>query len=146
VVILIGPGTEEGHTGDARWFCNRTRTETRFASEALSLSAGNTLDSLLLKRVIATITLIVGLRGRLRRARFRPAKVRADNGYDFRRCRRTLRQRAIAPRINRHGVESSERLGRYRWVVERSLAWLVGYRRLGTHDERRADWYSACFI
>src|SRR5262245_16162586 len=37
------------------------------------------------------------------------------------------------------GVESSERLGRYRWVVERSLAWLLGFRRLGVRYERRAD-------
>jgi transposase len=43
------------------------------------------------------------------------------------------------PRIARRGVESSENLGRHRWVVERSLAWLVGYRRLGVRYERRAD-------
>ena len=34
---------------------------------------------------------------------------------------------------------SSDRLGRCRSVVERSLAWLVGYRRLGVRYERRAD-------
>jgi transposase len=38
-----------------------------------------------------------------------------------------------------HCIDSSERLGRYRWVVERSLAWLLGYRRLGVRYERRAD-------
>jgi transposase len=31
------------------------------------------------------------------------------------------------------------RLGRHRYVVERSLAWLVGYRRLTVRYERRAD-------
>jgi transposase len=36
-------------------------------------------------------------------------------------------------------VESTTRLGRYRYVVERSLAWLVGYRRLQVRYERRAD-------
>jgi transposase len=35
-------------------------------------------------------------------------------------------------------VESSRRLGRYRWKVERSLAWLVGYRRLQVRYERHA--------
>jgi transposase len=35
-------------------------------------------------------------------------------------------------------VESSQRLGRHRYVVERSLAWLVGYRRLQVRYERRA--------
>jgi transposase len=36
-------------------------------------------------------------------------------------------------------VESSQRLSRHRYVVERSLAWLVGYRRLQVRYERRAD-------
>jgi len=36
-------------------------------------------------------------------------------------------------------VESSQRLGRHRYVAERSLAWLVGYRRLQVRYERRAD-------
>jgi hypothetical protein len=47
--------------------------------------------------------------------------------------------RGITPRIARRGVESSQRLGRHRYVVERSLAWLVGYRRLQVRYERRAD-------
>jgi transposase len=45
----------------------------------------------------------------------------------------------ITPRIARRRIESSARLGRHRWVIERSLAWLVGYRRLQVRDERRAD-------
>ena len=52
----------------------------------------------------------------------------------------------ITPRIGRRGIDSSDRLGRYRWVVgryrwvvERSQAWQVGCRRLGLRYERRAD-------
>jgi transposase len=60
-------------------------------------------------------------------------------GYDYPRCRRALRRRGITPRIARRGIESSQRLGRHRYVVERSLAWLVGYRRLQVRYERRAD-------
>jgi hypothetical protein len=59
--------------------------------------------------------------------------------YDYPRCRRALRRRGICPRIARRGIESSQRLGRHRYVVERSLAWLVGYRRLQVRYERRAD-------
>jgi IS5 family transposase len=62
-----------------------------------------------------------------------------DKGYDFPRCRRALRRRGITPRIARRGVESSTRLGRHRYVVERSLAWLLGCRRLQVRYERRAD-------
>jgi hypothetical protein len=36
--------------------------------------------------------------------------------------RRALRRRGIVPRIARRGVESTERLGRHRWKVERTLA------------------------
>jgi transposase len=50
-----------------------------------------------------------------------------------------LRRRGITPRIARRAVESSRRLGRHRYVVERSLAWLVGYRRLQVRYERRAE-------
>ena len=30
----------------------------------------------------------------------------------------------------RRGVDSSERLGRYRWIIERTFAWLARFRRL----------------
>jgi transposase len=36
-------------------------------------------------------------------------------------------------------VESTTRLGRHRWKVERSLAWLLANRRLTVRYERRAD-------
>jgi hypothetical protein len=65
--------------------------------------------------------------------------LRPDPYYDYPRCRRALRRRGIIPRIARRGIESSKRLGRHRYVVERSLAWLVGYRRLQVRYERRSD-------
>ena len=73
------------------------------------------------------------------RPRKRPTKLHGDKGYDYPRCRKALRARGITPRIARRGIESSQRLGRHRYVVERSLAWLVGYRRLQVRYERRAD-------
>jgi transposase len=39
--------------------------------------------------------------------------------------------------------ESSEKLGRHRWVVERTLAWLAKYRRLTIRYERRDDIHEA---
>jgi hypothetical protein len=39
----------------------------------------------------------------------------------------------------RRGIDTPERLGRHRRVVERSPAWLLGFRRLGVRSERRAD-------
>ena len=106
---------------------------------AAGLSAANTHDSMLLEAVVDAVPPIKGRRGRPGRPRRRPAKLHCDKGYDYPRCRRALRRRGITPRIARRGVESSQRLGRHRYVVERSLAWLVGYRRLQVRYERRAD-------
>jgi transposase len=41
--------------------------------------------------------------------------------------------------LTRRGIESSERLGRHRWVVERTLAWFARFRRLTVRYERRLD-------
>jgi hypothetical protein len=51
--------------------------------------------------------------------RKRPGKLHADKAYDIPRCRRFLGRRHIRCRIARKGIDSSERLGRHRWVVER---------------------------
>jgi transposase len=77
------------------------------------------------------------------RRRKRPAKLHAAKAYDIPRCRQALRCRHIGIRIARKGIDSSERLGRHRWVVERTLAWLNRYRRLTVRDERRADIHDA---
>ncbi len=77
------------------------------------------------------------------RRRKRPAKLHADKAYDLPRCRRFLRRRHITVRIARKGIDSSQRLGRHRWVVERTLAWLARYRRLTIRYERRADIHQA---
>ena len=103
---------------------------------AVGLSAADTHDSVLLEQVVDAVAPVKGPRGRPRK---RPAKLHGDKAYDYPRCRRALRRRGITPRIARRGIESSARLGRYRYVVERSLAWLLGYRRLQVRDERRAD-------
>ncbi len=110
---------------------------------AVALSAANTHESRLFEPLIDAIPAILGPRGRPGRPRKRPAKLHADKAYDIPRCRRYLRRRGIGCRIARKGIESSERLGRYRWVVERTLAWFARYRRLAIRYERRADVHEA---
>jgi IS5 family transposase len=88
---------------------------------------------------VDAVPAVIGPRGRPGRPRRRPAKLHADKGYDYPGCRRLLGRRGISPRIARRGVESSTRLGRHRWKVERSLAWLLANRRLTVRYERRAD-------
>jgi transposase len=106
---------------------------------AIRLSAANAHDATQLIPLVDTIPPIIGPRGKPGRPRKRPAKLHADKAYDSSPLRRALRARRITPRIARRSVESRERLGRHRWVVERSLAWLLGCRRLGVRYERRAD-------
>jgi transposase len=90
---------------------------------AACLSAANTHDSMPLEQVMDAVWSVRGSRGRAGRPRKRPAKLHLDKGYDYPRCRRALRRRGITPRIARRGVESRQRLGRHRYMVERSLAW-----------------------
>ena len=77
------------------------------------------------------------------RSRCRPDKLHADKAYDHRRCHSFLRKRGIKARIARRGIESSQRLGKHRWVVERTLAWLNRFRRLTVRYERRAEIHQA---
>jgi IS5 family transposase len=77
------------------------------------------------------------------RRRRRPGKVHADKAYDHRRCRAYLRRRGIRPRIARRLVDSSARLGRHRWTIERTGAWLGGWRRLRIRYERSAERFYA---
>ena len=106
------------------------------------LTAANVHDSEVLEESVDAIEPPIKRPGR-GRSRKRPKKLHADKGYDFGRCRKALRKRGIKARIARRGVESSERLGRHRWVVERTLAWLNRYRRLTVRYERRADIHEA---
>ena len=106
---------------------------------AVGLSAANTHDSLLLEPMVDAVPAVKGPCDRPGRPRRRPAKLHGDKAYDDPRCRRALRRRGITPRIARRGIESSGKLGRHRYVVERSLAWLVGHRRLQVRYEQRAD-------
>lgn len=86
-----------------------------------------------------TLDAVPPVRGRRGRPRRRPDKLHADKGYDHRFCRGECRTRGITPRIARRGVETSTRLGRHRWKVERTLAWFARFRRLAVRYERRAD-------
>lgn len=62
-----------------------------------------------------------------------PKKLHADSGYRSRRNQQILRKRRIPSRIARPKGDSSERLGRNRWAVERTFAWLKQMRHLILH-------------
>lgn len=106
----------------------------------IKLTAANVHDSVVFEQLVEAIPPIKRSRGRPRK---RPVKLHADKGYDYPRCRRHLQRTGIRCRIARRGIASSHRLGRHRWVVERTLAWLSRYRRLTVRYERKAALHEA---
>lgn len=106
----------------------------------MRLTAANVHDSMVFEELLDSVEPINRPRGRPRK---RPAKLHADKAYDDKKCARALRKRGIKHHIARKGVESTEKLGRHRWVVERTLAWLAKYRRLTIRYERRDDIHEA---
>ncbi len=101
---------------------------------AIEVTAANLHDSRMLAPMLDAIPPIrTGRRGR---PRHRPDKLHADKGYDYRRCRDACAARGVKHRIARKGIDSKHHLGRHRWVVERTFAWIARYRRLTIRYER----------
>ena len=132
-----GPNpTDRGRLGTKRHLItDRTGTPLAFV-----LTGANTHDSMPFEELLDRIPPVGGQLGRPRR---RPDKLHADKAYDHRRCRQACRRRGVAPRIARRGVEASQKLGRHRWVIERTFAWINRFRRLVTRYERRSDIHHA---
>ncbi|MFI1370057.1 IS5 family transposase [Streptomyces griseochromogenes] len=106
----------------------------------VAVSAANVHDSEGLKPMIAGIQTQHDLH---RGCHFKPRRLHADKAYDIPHLRKWLWGKHIGVRIARKGIESSERLGRRRWVIERTISWLSGYRRLNPRYERHPRNYLA---
>lgn len=95
------------------------------------------------EHLLPLVDSIPPLRGRPGAPRRRPDRVYADRGYDSRRLREELRARGIASSIARRRTAHGSGLGRVRWVVERTFAWLHGFRRLLVRFDRLARVHEA---
>src|SRR6266550_722496 len=107
-----------------------------------------------------------GREGRALAARaIRPGELWADRGYASAALERTLRERAIEPRISkprragepipagtptrevwrgkRRRLKTRDPQARHRWPVERTNAWLKALRRIATRRDRKAANYLA---
>jgi transposase len=60
----------------------------------------------------------------------------ADAGYDNDSTRWLLRWLGIEPKIRKSKAEHGSGLGQVRWVVERTISWLKGLRRLRIRYDR----------
>lgn len=103
---------------------------------SLGISGANTHDSLGLQPLVRGVPPISS---RCRPRRRHPAKLYADNGHEYDHLRKWLRECRIRHRIARKGIEFPTRLGRHRWVVERTVSWLAGCRRVHRRYERKAE-------
>jgi len=65
-----------------------------------------------------------------------PDHAYADRGYDSEALRGLLRWLGIEPHIARRKTPHGSGLGKVRWVVERTIGWLKGLRRLRVRYDR----------
>ncbi|GAB3505115.1 hypothetical protein GCM10027521_60660 [Amycolatopsis cihanbeyliensis] len=107
---------------------------------AVTLTGGHRND---VTQLIPLTDAVPPIRGVVGRPNQRPRYLYADRGYDHDKDRRLVRARGITPVIARRGGEHGSGLGTVRWPVERTFAWLRGFRRLRIRTERRADAHQA---
>jgi transposase len=107
---------------------------------AWTVTGGNRND---VTQLLPLVDRVPPVRGKVGRPRRRPDRVTADRGYDHDKYRRELRARNIKPEIARRQTEHGSGLGRVRWVVERTFAWLHNHKRLLVRYDRRHEIHEA---
>ncbi|MCG7374111.1 IS5 family transposase [Pseudomonas luteola] len=132
-----GPNpTDRGKLGSKRHIV----VDARGIPLSITVTGTNRHNSFVFESTLEAVPAVRGLKGQPRK---RPQKLHADKGYDYARCRQYLRRRGIIARIARKGIESKDRLGRHRWVVERTHAWFAAFSELRIRFERRLDIHTA---
>jgi transposase len=106
----------------------------------IQLTGANRNDS---QQALALVDAIPCLQGERGRPRHRPDCLFGDRGYDAEAIRQGLRDRRIIPFLAKRNTDHGSGLGRWRWLVERTFAWLNQFRRLRVRYEKRADIHEA---
>lgn len=104
------------------------------------LTEANRHDVTQLLALVDAIPPIAGQRGAPKR---KPGLIQADRAYDSDPLRALLAERGIDTQIARRNTEHGSGLGKTRWVVERTIAWLHQFRRLRIRFERLAQMHEA---
>jgi transposase len=108
-------------------------TDARGIPLAAILTSDNAHD---VTQLLPLVSAIPALRGRCGRPRQRPERVQGDRAYDSQAHRRALRSKGICPVLAKRRTAHGSGLGKTRWVIERSIAWLRQFRRLKMRYER----------
>lgn len=94
-------------------------------------------------QLLPLVEAIPHLAGKPGRPLHQPECVQGDRGYDSQPHRDTLHDRGIRTQLAKRGTPHGSGLGKTRWVVERSIAWLHQFRRLRIRYERRPSIHEA---
>lgn len=86
--------------------------------------------------ILPTVVSFPTVPGKVGRPPRHPKKLYADAGYDSDPTRSILRWLGIEPHIRRRNSEHGSHLGRVRWVVERTISWIKGLRRMRVRYDR----------
>jgi transposase len=87
-------------------------------------------------QILPTIAEFPEVPGQPGRPPTKPKTVVADRGYDSEATRIILRWLGIEPRIAKRNTEHGSGLGKVRWVVERTISWIKGFRRMRVRYDR----------
>lgn len=88
--------------------------------------------------ILSTVVSFPAIGGKPGRPRTHPRTLYGDAGFDSESTRCILRWLGIEPHIRRRGDEHGSHLGRVRWVVERTISWIKGLRRMRVRYDRSA--------
>jgi transposase len=100
---------------------------------AIRTVSANTSDQVELIPIVLEFPKVGGKPGRPKEL---PDEVYADRGYDNDWARALLHWLGIEPKIARRKTEHGSGLGKTRWVVERTIAWIKGLRRMRVRYDR----------
>jgi transposase len=88
------------------------------------------------KQILPVVLAFPKVKGTPGRPKQLPDDLDADRGYDSEATRALLRWLGIEPHIPKRRAPHGSGLGKVRWVVERTIAWLKGLRRLRVRYDR----------
>ena len=107
---------------------------------ALKTTGANASDQ---QQVLPIMEKFPRVKGKPGRPKEHPDDASADRGYDSERNRLLLRWLLIEPHLAKRRTPHGSGLGRVRWVVERTNAWIKGLRRMRVRWDRLAIIQSA---
>jgi transposase len=128
-----GPNpTDRGKPGSK----HHVLTDARGVPLAARLSAANVNE---VTRLLPLIDAVPPVGGKPGHPRKRPERLYADRAYDSEPQRQELRRRGIEPFIPKQRAPHGSGLGVVRWVVERTISWFHGFRKLRLRTDRRRE-------